>query len=191
MVPYDLEDLFSRYVIEYGIFPSINSSHIKYIYQMALKKEKISKNSKYLPELRVRRGSPNTSSITKEFFLQLGAELSFTRVRRPTDNPITERFFGTIKQEEIYIIGNYPDEMSAWEEIGRYIDFYNHIRPHQSLWNFTPRYFHEVNDRRKIIEELKKLKQEAKLRRKLYWEKQRQIDGAEKNDSQNYAILSN
>jgi transposase InsO family protein len=35
----------------------------------------------------------------------LGAELSFARVRRPTDNALTERFYGTIKQEEIYLVG--------------------------------------------------------------------------------------
>ena len=44
------------------------------------------------------------------------------------DNTITERFYGTVKQQEIYLVGNYPDELSAGEEIGRYIGFYNQSR---------------------------------------------------------------
>jgi len=58
------------------------------------------------------------------------------------DNTITERFYGTVKQQEIYLVGNYPDELSAGEEIGRYIGFYNQSRPHQALSNFSlvPRY---------------------------------------------------
>ena len=66
--------------------------------------------------------------------------MSFARVRRPTDNALTERFYGTygtVKQEEIYLVGNYPDEISAREELGRYIESYHHTRPHQSLMNFT------------------------------------------------------
>jgi len=47
------------------------------------------------------------------------------RVGRPTDNAITERFYGTIKQEEIHIVESYPDLQSAQEEISRYIKFYN------------------------------------------------------------------
>jgi transposase InsO family protein len=48
----------------------------------------------------------------------MGAVLSFAGVRKPTDNSLTERFFGTAKQEEIYLVGKYPDERSAHEGIG-------------------------------------------------------------------------
>ena len=84
----------------------------------------------------------------------MGSELSFARVRRPTDNALTERFYGTIKQEEIYLVGNYPDEISAREEIGRYLERYHHSRPHQSLMNFTPAHVHEVNNKSRLLAEL-------------------------------------
>ncbi len=102
-----------------------------------MKEQGIEKDHYILPELRVDRGSPNTSLVTKEFFDIIGADLSFARVRRPTDNALTERFFGTAKQEEIYIVGSYPDERSAWEEIGSYIYTYNHERP-ISLYGILP-----------------------------------------------------
>jgi len=88
------------------------------------------------PELRADRGSPNTSKVTKAFFKDIGADLSFARVSRPTDNAITERFYRTIKQEEIYVVGDYQDLPTAKEVIGEYIKWYNEKRPHQALWNF-------------------------------------------------------
>jgi len=163
-------DFFSRYIIAYDIYPSINASHIKHIYTQGLKNQGIDKKSDILPDLRTDRGSPNTSLVTKEFFDIIGADLSFARVRRPTDNALTERFFGTAKQEEIYMVGSYPDEYSGRYEINNYTDHYNNKRPHQSLWNFTPAHIHEVNNNTKILEELSKLKHETRLKRRLYWE---------------------
>jgi putative transposase len=162
-------DFFSRLIIAFDIVPTVNASHVKQIYRKGLLAQGILLASERKPELRVDQGSPNTSWVTKEFFEIIGAELSFARVRRPTDNAITERFYGTIKQEEIYLVGNYPDERSAWEEIGRYVGYYNTDRPHQSLMNFTPDHVHQVNNKTALLDELKQMKKEARQRRKEYW----------------------
>lgn len=103
----------------------------------------------------------------------MGAELSFARVRRPTDNALTERFYGTVKQEEIYLVGNYPDEISAREELGRYIESYHHSRPHQSLNNFTPAHVHEVNNKSRLLAELQEIKRTTREKRKAHWEQNR------------------
>jgi len=112
------------------VVPTVHAGTIKAIYQAGLTNQGISIHSQSKPKLRVDRGSPNTSGITQEFFEKLEADLSFARVRRPADNALTERFYGSIKQEEIYLVGNYPDEISAKEELGRYIESYHHTRPH-------------------------------------------------------------
>jgi putative transposase len=164
-----LIDFFSRFIIGYDLHPSINASHVKHLYAMGLKNQGIAHNG-ILPELRVDRGSPNTSWATKEFFSLMGADISFARVRRPTDNALTERFFGSAKQEEIYIVGSYPDELSGRDEIGTYITSYNTERPHQGLWNFTPAMVHELNNNTLLLEKLAELKYEARIKRKLYWE---------------------
>ena len=114
-------DWFSRLLIAFDVVPTVNASHVKAVYQQGLRAQGILLSAEQKPELRVDRGAPNTSWVTKEFFQHLKADLSFARVRRPTDNAITERFYGSIKQEEIYLVGTYPDERSAREEIGRYI----------------------------------------------------------------------
>ena len=152
-------DFFSRWIIAWEVVPTVHAGNVKAIYQAGLRNQKISIHSENKPKLRVDRGSPNTSGITQEFFEDMGAELSFARVRRPTDNALTERFYGSIKQEEIYLVGNYPDEISAKEEIGRYIESYHHSRPHQSLMNFTPAHVHEVNSKSRF--DLRTLRQQS------------------------------
>ena len=162
-------DFYSRLIVAFDVVPSVHAGHVKAIYQAGLKGQGISVHSDRKPQLRVDRGSPNTSGITQEFFEALGAELSFARVRRPTDNALTERFYGTVKQEEIYLVGNYPDETSAREEIGRYIETYHRSRPHQALFNFTPVHVHEVNNKSALLAELSELKRRTRQRRKAYW----------------------
>lgn len=165
-------DFFSRLLIAYEVVPTVHAGYVKALYQAGLRSQGISVRNKSKPELRVDRGSPNTSLITQEFFENLGAELSFARVRRPTDNALTERFYGTVKQEEIYLVGNYPDEQSAREEIGRYIEYYNQRRPHQALYNFTPVHLHQLNNKSALLQELNEMKEKTRERRKAYWAEQ-------------------
>lgn len=168
-------DFFSRWIIAWEVVPTVNAGNVKAIYQAGLRNQGISNHSESKPKLRVDRGSPHTSGITQEFFESLEADLSFARVRRPTDNALTERFYGSIKQEEIYLVGNYPDEISAREEIGRYIETYHHSRPHQSLMNFTPAHVHELNNKSRLLAELKEMKRKTREKRKAYWVEQQKL----------------
>jgi transposase InsO family protein len=171
-----LIDFFSRFLIAWDIVPSVNASCVKKLYREGLRLQKIPLNAEIKPEMRADCGSPNTSWVTKDFFEILGAELSYARVRRPTDNAITERFYGTIKQEEIYVVGDYPDKRSGHEEIGSYIEYYNHVRPHQALWNFTPAWVHEINNKTEVMKYREQLKQQTLEKRKMYWIKQQSSD---------------
>lgn len=170
-----LIDFFSRLWIEFEVIPSVNASHVKALYSRGLLAQGLRK-APCKPILRTDRGSPNTSWATREFFEMLGAELSWARVRRPTDNAITERHYGTIKQEEIYLVGNYPDEKTARMELGKYQQHYNRDRPHQSLWNFTPQHVHELNNKSLLLEELKLMKHTTIENRRRYWESIKKSD---------------
>ncbi len=79
-----------------------------------------------------------------------------------------------MKQEEIYLVGNYPDEQSAREEIGGYIEYYNQRRPHQALMNFTPAHVHELNNKSRLLAELKEMKRTTRDKRKAYWRRRSQ-----------------
>jgi putative transposase len=162
-------DWFSRYLIAFDLVPTVNASHVQAVYRQGLQAQGIPLGAPQKPEFRVDRGSPNIAWVTQAFFQQLEADLSFARVRRPTDNAITERFYGSLKQEEIYLVGNYPDARSAREEIGRYIEEYNTRRPHQALMNFTPAHVHQINNKTVLVQERQALKQVARDRRRAYW----------------------
>jgi len=61
-------------VIAFDIVPTVNASHIKEVYRIGLKAQGIPFGAVWKPELRVDRGSPNTSWVTKEFFEIIGSE---------------------------------------------------------------------------------------------------------------------
>jgi putative transposase len=164
-----LIDFYSRYLVHFDIVPTVNASHIKSLYETGLSIFNIPLDLELKPELRLDQGSPNTSRVTKGFFSDIKADLSFARVRRPTDNARTERFYRTIKQEEIYIVGDYQDEVTAKDEIGKYIKWYNEQRPHQALWNFTPWIVHDTNNKTRLLRTLSELKEKTWTERKQYW----------------------
>jgi putative transposase len=164
-----LIDFFSRLIVHFEIVPTVNAGHIKRLYESGLATFNIPLWLELKPELRVDQGSPNTARVTKGFFKDISADLSFARVRRPTDNAITERFYRTIKQEEIYVVGDYQDLTTAQEVIGDYIKWYNERRPHQSLWNFTPLMVHEMNNKTELLKMLRELKRKTWSDRKEYW----------------------
>ena len=57
---------------------------------------------------------------------------------RPFDNIFCERLWRTVKQEEVYL-KDYQDMVEAEAELSRYFEFYNNVRPHQSLGYRIPR----------------------------------------------------
>ena len=56
---------------------------------------------------------------------------------RALDNIFIERFWRSIKYEEVYL-HDYEDVPAAISGIGRYMKFYNVERPHQRLKDQTP-----------------------------------------------------
>ena len=78
------------------------------------------------------------SQFTSESFLgplkTLGVAISMDSKGRALDNIIIERFWRSLKYEEVYLKGYKDKSMrQAFEGIRAYFDFYNTKRPHQSL----------------------------------------------------------
>jgi putative transposase len=53
------------------------------------------------------------------------------------DNVFVERLWRSIKYEEVYLHA-YDTVSAAHQGVGRYLTFYNQIRPHQALDGRTP-----------------------------------------------------
>ena len=89
------------------------------------------------------RGGQYASSRYQELLLESGAALSFSRPGTPTDNPVCERFIGTIKREEIWIRA-YVDIDDARRSITAFLHDYNLDRSHSSLEKRSPIGFERI-----------------------------------------------
>lgn len=83
------------------------------------------------------QGSQFTSLEYRELLKKYHITQSMDGRKRWADNIMIERWFRTLKQEEIYI-NEYHSPVELRRSIGKYIQKYNVIRPHQALDNMTP-----------------------------------------------------
>jgi putative transposase len=83
------------------------------------------------------QGSQFTCPGFVEPLLAAGVHMSTDGKGRALDNVAIERFWRSLKYEEVYL-KDYADLPEARREIGRYIEWYNSFRPHQSLGGRTP-----------------------------------------------------
>ncbi len=79
---------------------------------------------------------------TRHLLLQKGFVLSMSRAGTPTDNGYAERFVGIFKlavaeRYRYHSLGAFLRAAEAW------INFYNQLRPHESLGNLSPQQFAE------------------------------------------------
>jgi putative transposase len=69
--------------------------------------------------------------------LRAGIAISMDGRGRALDNVFIERLWRSLKYEEVYL-KDYHDGRDARSGIGKYLEFYNKDRPHQSLNYLTP-----------------------------------------------------
>ena len=83
------------------------------------------------------QGSQFTSAAFTGTLEAAGAAISMDGRGRFMDNIFIERLWRSIKYEEVHLKA-YADGREARIGIGRWMDFYNHRRPHQSMNNQRP-----------------------------------------------------
>jgi putative transposase len=83
------------------------------------------------------QGSQFTSVAFTDRLKQEGIRISMDGKGRWRDNVFVERFWRSIKYEEVYLHA-YESVSAARSGIGRYIEFFNQQRPHSSLNRQTP-----------------------------------------------------
>lgn len=97
------------------------------------------------------QGSHFTAPQYTERLQQAGVRLSMDGKGRALDNVRTERFWRSVKYEEVYL-HDYANPKEARLGLSGYFDFYNHRRPHQTLGYRTPAevYFQTVAARQTL-----------------------------------------
>jgi len=126
-------DWHSRFVLSWRLSNTLDEAFCVASLQEALSRGK--------PEI---FNSDQGSQFTGEAFTgclkDAGVRISMDGRGRAFDNIFVERFWRSLKYEEVYLHA-YRDGRETREGIGRYIAFYCFERPHQALENRTP---HEV-----------------------------------------------
>jgi len=131
-------DWFSRYVVSWEISSSLEIEFVLKSLKEALKLN--------IPQI---HNSDQGSQFTSPKYLHILKEkeikISMDGRGRCMDNIFTERLWRTVKYENVYI-RLYENIREARLGLEEYFDFYNNIRPHQSLNNKTPKeiYFNNI-----------------------------------------------
>lgn len=125
-----LLDWYSRYVLSWRLS---NSMDILFCLEAAEEALKIE-----VPEImNSDQGSQFTSPHFVEIFESKGSKISWDSRGRALDNVFVERFWRSLKYEEVYL-KQYDNGKEALEGIKEYMKFYNCERPHQALDGKTP-----------------------------------------------------
>ena len=83
-------------------------------------------------------GTQFTSARFIETLHRMGITHRRTAYHHPEGNSYIERFHRSLKEEEVWT-AEYRSLDEARENIGRYLEEYNHDRPHRGVGNRTPR----------------------------------------------------
>ena len=124
-------DWFSRYVLTWQLSNTLDGAFCLAALNMALEKGQ--------PEIfNTDQGAQFTAHDFTNRLASAGIRISMDGRGRALDNIFIERFWRTIKYEDIYL-KNYEVVPELYAGLDRYFQFYNHERPHQSLNYRTPK----------------------------------------------------
>ncbi len=127
-------DWFSRYILSWELSNTLDSSFCLSSLQAALKKGS--------PQIfNTDQGPQFTGKLFTTELLDHGIKISMDGRGRCFDNVFIERFWRSLKYEEVYI-NEYQNVSDAYLGIQRYIRFYNNERLHQSLGYRSPSELH-------------------------------------------------
>lgn len=118
-------DWYSRYVISWRL-----SNSMDIVFCLEAAEEALEKGCPNI--MNSDQGSQFTSEQFTEIFEKKGALISWDGRGRALDNIFVERFWRSLKYEEVYL-KEYKSVREATRGIREYIGFYNTERPHQSL----------------------------------------------------------
>ena len=131
MYLYAIIDLYTRYVVNWGISNAMTAEWCKQITQEAIEKHGA-------PEIiNSDQGSQFTSPVHINLLKANGIQISMDGKGRAIDNVFIERLWRSVKYECVYIHA-FEDGNRLYNGLNKYFNFYNDERPHQSLDYKTP-----------------------------------------------------
>jgi len=130
-------DLYSRYIVDYELSTTMDRHWVLDCMKRAFRRRK--------PQI---INSDQGSQFTNHDYIDLlqteGIKISMNGKGRALDNIFVERFFRTLKYENIYL-NEYKNPQSLRRGLNQYIRFYNEQRLHESLEYKCPVDFYMQN----------------------------------------------
>lgn len=130
-------DWYARYIVSWQLDQTLEMPFVLTAVKAALRQAR--------PEIwNSDQGSHFTSEQYTDLLKEAGVRISMDGKNRALDNIITERFWRTLKYEEVYL-HEYTSPKEARQKIAQFIQHYSYRRRHQSLGYLTPAqvYFQE------------------------------------------------
>lgn len=125
-----LIDVHSRFIVDWEISTTMDSGFI-----LTMLKRTFVRGKPGI--INSDQGCQYTSDKYIELLKEAGVAISMDGRGRATDNAYIERFWRTLKQQEVYL-NEYSSPKEARRRIAAFINCYNYFRPHQSLDGKTP-----------------------------------------------------
>jgi len=123
-------DWFSRYVISWELEQTLDIEFVLECLKRAL--------STGTPAIaNSDQGGHYTSPQYTGLLAEKKVQISMDGRGRALDNIFTERLWRTVKYQEVYL-NDYQTPREARQGLSKFLDRYNHYRPHQSLKYLTP-----------------------------------------------------
>jgi putative transposase len=123
-------DWYSRYIVSWELDQTLE---IDFVLKAARTGLRLAKPEIWNSDQGSHFTSPQYTGMLKE----AGVRISMDGKNRAVDNIFIERFWRTLKYQEVYT-KEYATPREARESIRKFIHKYNHERPHQSLKYHTP-----------------------------------------------------
>lgn len=125
-------DVYSRFIVDWGISNTMTAE-----WCASITKEAIETYGK--PEIiNSDQGSQFTSEVHTDLLKKYEIKISMDGKGRAIDNIYIERFWRTIKYEDIYLKA-YENGVSLYKGVEKYMHFYNTKRKHQKINHLTPK----------------------------------------------------
>ena len=131
-------DMYDNSIVSYVVGHSNNNNLVMETIHRAMKK-----NPKARPIIQSDRGYQYTSHEYKRLSEKYHFTKSMSRVGRCLDNQPIERFWGTYKAESFYI-KKLNDYESVFNDVSRYIRYYNNYRYVESLNRYSPNEYRKM-----------------------------------------------
>lgn len=132
-------DLFSRKVVGYRVSRKCSTQLVSATFRKAFR----DRGNPSCLTFHSDRGPQYISGAFHTLLRKCEVKQSFSKSGCPHDNAVAEAFFSTFKREETYR-HEYSSESDFRKSVDAYIDFYNHVRPHQTLAYKAPARFEDL-----------------------------------------------